>query len=384
MAGKPQKMRGKYYSRIYIPKGNGKYLEKLVPLNTTNKLEADSRMIIVRDAESAIKIGKRISFPWNNGKKRIEIVQYTLSDAIKDYLHFKKSEQLDPKTIERIENALNHFMSVVGAKYTVTDITIEHFDIFKAYFSNGDRHKPTTININQDKIRAFMRWLHDRSKISAIPKIKNLNVGTVLPKYITDSEWIQILNIDNVVRKHCNYYESFDEHWKKAFYFYRETGCRLSEPFRGELQGNWLIVYIKQKQREIYVPNELLPILNEMRARVGNSINIRDRIQSYSKKFRYACDTLGIDKHFNCLRHTFAVRLYLQTGDIYLVAKALGHSTVKTTEIYMKFDVRRLEQDFPSIIGVYKSNLKKQNRVKSYTDHRIQVELDGAGIVGKV
>ena len=60
--------------------------------------------------------------------------------------------------------------------------------------------------------------------------------------------------------------------------------------------------------------------------------------------------------HLHCLRHTFAVRRYLQTRDIYLVKQELGHQSVVTTEIYAKFSLRRLENDFPSLVNCTKNN----------------------------
>ena len=60
--------------------------------------------------------------------------------------------------------------------------------------------------------------------------------------------------------------------------------------------------------------------------------------------------------HLHCLRHTFAVRRYLQTRDIYLVKQELGHQSVVTTEIYAKFSLRRLENDFPSLVNSTKNN----------------------------
>ena len=59
--------------------------------------------------------------------------------------------------------------------------------------------------------------------------------------------------------------------------------------------------------------------------------------------------------HLHCLRHTFAVRRYLQTRDIYLVKNELGHESVTTTEKYAKFSLRRLESDFPSLVNSIKS-----------------------------
>lgn len=388
MAGKPEKRYGAYYSRINIPCGNGVYTQKLIHLGTKNKLEADSRMIAIRQAEGAIKQGLEISFPWNNGSCGIEVVKYDITTAIKDYLYFKQAERIKCTSIERIEIALSHFQNTIGKSFPVKDIKIEHIDLFKQRFSVN--HKPTTINNNLAKIRTFLGWLYDREKIKYIPKISKLRVGRKLPVYITDEEWNKILNLDFVFRKHCGYNESFDEHWKRAFYFYRETGCRLSEPFKGKLQGNWLIIDTDKSKtnqtREIYIPYELIDILLEMQARVKNSgaKHKRDCIQSYSKKFRYACDTIGIGKYLHCLRDTYAVRRYLQTRDIYLVAKELGHSTVKTTEKYANFNLRRLEQDFPSIVKEWKSIEKPQNITKSYINHRIEVDTSLSTIVGKV
>jgi len=72
-----------------------------------------------------------------------------------------------------------------------------------------------------------------------------------------------------------------------------------------------------------------------------------------SDKFRQIVKELGLyhtrsgDKRsFHCLRHTFAVRTYYLTRDIYRVKSLLGHSSVTTTEIYANFDISMLEQDF--------------------------------------
>ena len=49
-----------------------------------------------------------------------------------------------------------------------------------------------------------------------------------------------------------------------------------------------------------------------------------------SKVFLRAVREIDGDKtkfHFHCLRHTFAVRRYLQTRDIYLVKQEMGHSS---------------------------------------------------------
>ena len=81
--------------------------------------------------------------------------------------------------------------------------------------------------------------------------------------------------------------------------------------------------------------------------------------------FKKALIDIGADssKYLHSIRHTFAVRRYLQTRDIYQVKQEMDHSSVTTTEIYAKFSLRRLEMDFTSLV---KSNNSRENRELGY------------------
>ncbi|MCK4578377.1 MAG: site-specific integrase, partial [Candidatus Marinimicrobia bacterium] len=48
----------------------------------------------------------------------------------------------------------------------------------------------------------------------------------------------------------------------------------------------------------------------------------------------------------HCLRHTFALREYYRTGDIYHVKERLGHSAVAVTEVYLRFPQEYLGRVF--------------------------------------
>ena len=86
--------------------------------------------------------------------------------------------------------------------------------------------------------------------------------------------------------------------------------------------------------------------------------------------------------HLHCLRHTFAVRRYLQTRDIYLVKQELGHSSVVTTEIYAKFSLRRLESDFPSLVNSTKNSeiLEFGHRNLGHTSSDVSVSRIISGV----
>jgi site-specific recombinase XerD len=71
-------------------------------------------------------------------------------------------------------------------------------------------------------------------------------------------------------------------------------------------------------------------------------------------------ETNGIKKKitFHCFRHTFAT-LQLSSGtDIYTVSKMLGHTNVKTTQIYAKV-VDKKKEKAANAIKLNINNIKK-------------------------
>ena len=67
---------------------------------------------------------------------------------------------------------------------------------------------------------------------------------------------------------------------------------------------------------------------------------------------------------FHNLRDTYATRRWAITGDILAVSKEIGHTSVKMTEKYTKFNLRRLMNDFPSIAPMIQMRLGKSTMDK--------------------
>lgn len=65
--------------------------------------------------------------------------------------------------------------------------------------------------------------------------------------------------------------------------------------------------------------------------RSGNRVH---RTQFERAARRLTRQVLGEPLKFHALRHTFAMRLYAETGDLFLVKQLLGHHSVKSTEVY--------------------------------------------------
>ena len=114
----------------------------------------------------------------------------------------------------------------------------------------------------------------------------------------------------------------------------------------------------QRMDKELFLSHINLEQIIKMRAFLESYKGTLDSwIGNLSKTFLKAMrevDGQDTKYHLHCLRHTFAVRRYLQTRDIYLVKQELGHSSVVTTEIYAKFSLRRLEADFSSLVKTSK------------------------------
>ncbi|HKJ82214.1 MAG TPA: site-specific integrase [Ignavibacteriaceae bacterium] len=66
----------------------------------------------------------------------------------------------------------------------------------------------------------------------------------------------------------------------------------------------------------------------------------------FSKAFKKACRTAGIDKsiHFHSLRHSFASNLAQKGVSLYTIKELLGHSSISTTEIYSHLNMDSLKE----------------------------------------
>jgi integrase/recombinase XerC len=68
-----------------------------------------------------------------------------------------------------------------------------------------------------------------------------------------------------------------------------------------------------------------------LHTRSGNQVH-RSQFERAARRLTRA--VLGEPLKFHALRHTFAMRLYDETHDLFLVKQMLGHHSVRSTEVY--------------------------------------------------
>jgi site-specific recombinase XerD len=354
--------RGKWYARSRWS-NNGNKSEKLIPMRTSSKVTAHERMAEVNKVENDIKQGMDFTFPWLSNSSKTKVKRFTLQDAVKQWMS-KRIGKLAKNTTDLNQVGLDYFVKFMGKTQPLENITTSQMERFADWLDDRGLSK-TTINIHLRTIKTMFRYYLMVDKLDKIPHIQQLSIPKTEPIYITDNEFQSIMELDWL-----------DDFYKRVFLFYRETGVRLNEPMISVLDGVWIDIPNTSKSkvgRNIELDNPMQSVFNELQDWLKNGYGTRLKTPDdhISKKFKKALRSIGADetKHFHSLRHTFAVRRLIQGTSIYDLKLLMGHSSVTTTEVYSNMNLKRVAQDFPTIVTSYVNEAKigESYTEKSYT-----------------
>lgn len=343
--------KNKYYAQMrYVKWAKCKY----VNLDTSSKTTARVRVGEVNRMEKDIKSGivdiDAVSWSWkmDNEYGITQVIPKSYKDSIKQWLIIKDTN-VSQGTHRRYVISMNCFMNVVGENTPISTITNQNIEDFKKFYAKY--HTPVGVNINLRGIKAFLRWAYEEGLIKQMPKICMMKEPKEKPKYLTEKNWRSLIEVD-----------ALDGFWKDVMRMYVTTGMRLSEALHGYIDGSFLIVpaHLCKARREIEIElNQFqISVIIELQKARDTFIDKGSSLDTFKskigKKFTSACKKIGIyvprKTTLHCLRHTFAVKKYLETRDLYEVCKRLNHDSIKTTQQrYAQFSWSRLEQDFPSL-----------------------------------
>ncbi len=105
--------------------------------------------------------------------------------------------------------------------------------------------------------------------------------------------------------------------------------------FIGEAARNALGAYLSDvRPKLVKAPKETALFLNRRGSRLTR--------QAAHKRFHEATEKLGLDATIHTLRHSFATHMIENGADIRSVQEMLGHSDVRTTQIYTHLDTSSL------------------------------------------
>lgn len=242
------------------------------------------------------------------------------------------------------DSTLKHLIKFAGTKISFREIDQNFCENFRDYLKNtakkssGQPLSSSSVSSYFNKFRACLKEAVKKKIILSNPATDVTN-----PKVIENIR--QHLSLDElkaIVKTECRY-----DVLKRAFIFSCLTGLRWSDINNlkwSELQNTnegWRITFHQQKTKGL----QYLDMSEQARGYLGEQGNPNERVFTGLRYSSYMNVELskwimraGIKKDitFHCARHTFAVLQLTLGTEIFTLSKLLGHSELKTTQIYAK------------------------------------------------
>ena len=278
-----------------------------------------------------------------------------LKEEINKYLNYCKfQKELDDKTIKAYKADLEQFITVIGEN----NPDKEMLNAYLVYLHR--MYKQKTVKRKIASVKALFHYLEEEELIEINPfhKVKTkFREEVILPKIIPRDIIEQLLNHLYKERSIKEYSE-----WRKKIILRDiavvetlfSTGLRISELCHlqnkyVDLKNGVLCIQGKGgKERYLQIGNnDVLSILNAYKKyfedeikkqgyffvnRYGNALSeqsARSMIHKYAGEIQA---DINITPHM--FRHSFATLLLESDVDIRYIQRMLGHSSIKTTEIY--------------------------------------------------
>lgn len=237
-----------------------------------------------------------------------------------------------------------HLENYAGARIILRDIDRPFVEGFIKYLrkirsKNGSLLRESTQNRYLSILGVVLERAVRNGIIDKNP-IKNIPTEDKPSEKNREREFLTLDEVRKLVDTPCS-----GETVKHAFLFSCFCGLRLSDitslawyNIRDMGDGKFTINIMQEKTKEeVHIPiSENAMQQLPMRGKNGDRVfNMPHRITMYKVLTEWA-KSASIEKHitFHTARHTYATLLLTHGVDLYTVSKLLGHSSIKTTQIY--------------------------------------------------
>jgi integrase/recombinase XerD len=278
------------------------------------------------------------------GLKPVEKMQpIMLSDFIQTYLKDRQVRGKAERTISTDCYALKRLLAFTGdcALQTISESVALHYSDSKVRAV-----KAASASIELRSIRAAFNWAVEKPGVKYLRSNPFARKG-VIP--VVDGHKMPLCL--SPIEKQLFLDAIEDENHQRIFKFYLLTGCRRSEATNLE----WSDIDLEQNQltfkntktkndRTIPIGLELLQVIMGLDRGAPKPFSYGSDWISHLFKLYLRLAGLREDLHLHCLRHTAASDLVRQGIHLSKVAKLLGHTSTKTTEIYTHVTVSDLRE----------------------------------------
>ncbi len=254
----------------------------------------------------------------------------------------------NPRTLETYGRYVCRFVDWVGADH-LAELDTEDLLNYITYLQ--ETYAPASINLQLAAVRDFLRWAATTRRVpesvyAAARLVKSVKQPKRLPRPLNQDEVERVLSLPNL----STFYGARDY---ALLSFMLATGARLAEVLALNVQdlqfdsgGGFVIVNGKgDKERQAFfdvdTAGALIAYLNLCSAPKTGPLFVSDEGERLSgrrvqRMFAEYGARASVVLHPHKLRRTFAVDALNASGDVHTVSKLLGHSDIRTTEIYVE------------------------------------------------
>jgi len=297
------------------------------------------------------------------------------SEWLKSYRNYLRMRNYSPRTLDSYEQVIRHFgyyvwlrrnMDVTKLVFhwkdfenarldTSVDVTPVMVNDFLAFVSSMQTYKPKTFHRIISTLSSFYRFLSTQGVVSINPLL-----GIDRPR-IKQQE-IKYLKHNQVLRLIDSIDDLRDKLIVRTIY---ATGVRVSELCNMNIEDidfDEHTIRIRgkgDKIRLVFVDEDTLAeILSFIGTRTSGPLFVGQQGKHISSRaiqhiFKHYAPS-GITPHK--IRHSYASELYKRSKNLRVVQENLGHTSIKTTEIYLHTDIDERRQVYQQYFPLSGSN----------------------------
>lgn len=267
-------------------------------------------------------------------------------------------------TIKAYKNDISDFIAFVEHKLNKefnakTLTTLEHKD-FRQWLMSRQNFTNRSNARALSTIKTFYKFLEKNYNIfnEIVLKIKSPKIPKTLPKNVNENNILKMLDTIKIFRK--NDWEIKRD--KSLFVLIYCCGLRISEALNitndSFIQSNIIKVLGKgNKERVLYVLPIAVDLINEYKKACPFTLKKYIFIGTRGGKYQPAIfeklvqnirNYLNLNDNItpHSLRHSFATELLSHGADLRVIQELLGHSSLKTTQIYTHIDSNKMLEEY--------------------------------------
>jgi hypothetical protein len=297
-----------------------------------------------------------------SGKQSIDIslIQY----FTKHLSEIQIRNEIKNISIAKYKQSLNTLIAFIPYKYKVQDITLSQIDYdfvnsYDLYLREVHELHKNTINKYHSRLRTILLKALAEGHI-----IKQPYANFKLNSIKTDREYLSQKELNKIIELDLSHNPSLDK-VKDIFIFSVYTGLRFEDAQSLTTESltyykeKQVIKFIQQKTNRSVIIILLEPVslivekyTDSDERKVFNKILPKISNQKVNMYLKVIADLSGINRKIthHIARHTFATTICLENNmPLEDLSMLLGHSSIKTTQIYGKITQERLYQSIQSI-----------------------------------